>query len=176
VRGERTFFSYTAKGGIEREVEITDRPTATVVRQLLERPADAGEDLLAYELDDGTFRDVTSTEINAFLKEISGAEISAKDFRTWNATVLMAATLAETPPPKNKTARKKAVRAAYVLVSEKLGNTPAVCKASYVDPRVVDHFENGETVADAVSAAERAEADRDAQRTLEQAVCQMLSA
>ena len=176
VRGERTFFSYTAKGSIEREVEITDRPTATVVRQLLERPADAGEDLLAYELDDGTWRDVTSTEINAYLKDISGAEISAKDFRTWNATVLMAATLAETPPPKNKTARKKAVREAYVRVSEQLGNTPAVCKASYVDPRVVDHFENGETVVDALRAADRAEADRDAQRALEQAVCQMLSA
>jgi DNA topoisomerase IB len=176
VRGERTFFSYTAKGGIEREVEITDRPTATVVRQLLERPDDAGEDLLAYELADGTWRDVTSVEINAYLKEISGAEISAKDFRTWNATVLMAATLAETPPPKNKTARKKAVRAAYVRVSEQLGNTPAVCKASYVDPRVVDRFENGETVVDALRVAGQAEADRDAQRTLEQAVCQMLSA
>jgi DNA topoisomerase IB len=95
VRGERTFFSYTAKGGIEREVELTDRPTATVVRQLLERPEDAGEDLLAYQLDDGTWRDVTSDEINAFLKEISGAEITAKDFRTWNATVLRAAVLAE---------------------------------------------------------------------------------
>jgi DNA topoisomerase IB len=176
VRGERTFFSYTAKGGIEREVEITDRPTATVVRQLLERPGDAGEDLLAYQLDDGTWRDVTSTEINAYLKEISGAEISAKDFRTWNATVLMAATLAETPPPKTKTARKKAVRAAYVKVSEQLGNTPAVCKASYVDPRVVDHFENGETVVDALRAAGQAEGARDWQRTLEQAVCQMLSA
>jgi DNA topoisomerase IB len=176
VRGERTFFSYTAKGGIEREVEITDRPTATVVRQLLERPADAGEDLLAYQVDDGTWRDVTSTEINAYLKEISGAEISAKDFRTWNATVLMAATLAETPPPKNKTARKKAVRAAYVRVSEQLGNTPAVCKASYVDPRVVDHFEHGETVVAALRDAESAEANRDWQRTLERAVCQMLSA
>jgi DNA topoisomerase IB len=176
VRGERTFFSYTAKGGIEREVEITDRPTATVVRQLLERPADAGEDLLAYELDDGTWRDVTSTEINAYLKEISGAEISAKDFRTWNATVLMAATLAETPPTKSRTARKKAVREAYVRVSEQLGNTPAVCKSSYVDPRVVDRFENGETVVEALRAAGRAEGDRDAQRALEQAVCQMLSA
>jgi DNA topoisomerase IB len=176
VRGERTFFSYTAKGGIEREVEITDRPTATVVRQLLERPADAGVDLLAYELDDGTWRDVTSTEINAYLKEISGAEISAKDFRTWNATVLMAAALAETPSPKTKTARKKAVRAAYVRVSEQLGNTPAVCKASYVDPRVVDRFENGETVVEAIQPAANAEADRDAQRTLEQAVCRMLSA
>ena len=176
VRGERTFFSYTAKGGIEREVEITDRPTATVVRQLLERPADAGEDLLAYQLDDGTWRAVTSTEINAFLKELSGAEISAKDFRTWNATVMMAAALAEAPPPTTKTARKKVVRAAYVRVSEQLGNTPAVCKASYVDPRVVDHFEHGETVAVALRKAAEEEADRDAQRTLEQAVCQMLSA
>ena len=176
VRGERTFFAYTAKGGLEREVEITDRPTATVVRQLLERPAEAGEDLLAYQLDDGTWRDVTSDEINAYLKEISDAEITAKDFRTWNATVLMAATLAETPPPKSRTARKKVIKAAYEQVSETLGNTPAVCKASYVDPRVVDRFENGETVAHALREAATAEADRDAQRALEQAVCQMLSA
>jgi DNA topoisomerase IB len=176
VRGERTFFSYTAKGGLEREVEITDRPTATVVRQLLERPGDPGDDLLAYETDDGEFRDVTSDEINAYLKEISGAEITAKDFRTWNATVLMAAALAETPPPTSRTARKKAVRAAYGRVAEHLGNTPAVCKASYVDPRVVDRFENGETVADALEKAADADGDREAQRTLEQAVCRLLSA
>jgi DNA topoisomerase I len=88
----------------------------------------------------------------------------------------MAAALAETPPPKTKTARKKAVRAAYVRVSEQLGNTPAVCKASYVDPRVVDHFEHGETVVEALREAGDADGDRDAQRTLEQAVCQMLSA
>ena len=178
VRGERTFFSYTAKGGIEREVEITDRPTATVVRQLLERPEGTGknEELLAYQLEDGSWRDVSSEEINAFLKEVSGAEITAKDFRTWTATVLMAAALAESDPPKSRTARKKVVSAAYARVSEQLGNTPAVCKASYVDPRVVDRFEHGETVAEALREAEDAEADRDAQRALERAVCQMLSA
>jgi DNA topoisomerase IB len=176
VRGERTFYCYTAKGGIEREVEITDRPTATVVRQLLERPAEAGEDLLAYQTDDGEWRDVTSTEINAYLKEISGAEISAKDFRTWTATVLMAAALAEAPPPTSRTARKKVITAAYRRVSEQLGNTPAVCKASYVDPRVVDRFESGETVAHALRAADDADADRDTQKVLEAAVCQLLSA
>ncbi|MGY1826573.1 MULTISPECIES: DNA topoisomerase IB [unclassified Blastococcus] len=176
VRGERTFYSYVAKGGIEREVEITDRPTATVVRQLLERPADAGEDLLAYQTEDGEWRDVTSAEINAYLKEISGAEISAKDFRTWTATVLMAAALAEAPPPASKTARKKLVSAAYKRVSEQLGNTPAVCKASYVDPRVVDRFEHGETVAEALGEADEAEADRDTQKVLEQAVCRLLTA
>jgi DNA topoisomerase IB len=176
VRGERTFFSYTAKGGVEREVEITDRPTATVVRQLLDRPQDAGEDLLAYQTDDGEWRDVASAEINAFLKEISGAEITAKDFRTWTATVLMAAALAEASPPTTRTARKRTVRAAYVRVSEQLGNTPAVCKASYVDPRVVDRFENGETIADALQDADDVDGDRDTQKLLESAVCALLSA
>ncbi|SFF72164.1 DNA topoisomerase IB [Blastococcus tunisiensis] len=181
VRGERTFYSYTAKGGVEREVEITDRPTATVVRQLLERPADAGEDLLAYRTEDGEWRDVTSAEINSYLKEISGAEITAKDFRTWTATVLMAAALAEATPPASRTARKKVINAAYRQVSEQLGNTPAVCRASYVDPRVVDRFEHGETVADALRDADAAVtsgggADRDTQKVLEQAVCRLLSA
>jgi DNA topoisomerase IB len=146
------------------------------VRQLLQRPEGTGEELLAYQVEDGTWRDVTSSEINAYLKEISGAEITAKDFRTWNATVLMAARLAEAAPPRSRTARKKVVSSAYKQVSEQLGNTPAVCKASYVDPRVVDRFENGETVADALRAAADADADRDAQRVLEQAVCRLLSA
>ena len=176
VHGEQTFFSYTAKGGVMREVEIVDRPTADVVRELLKRPGKAGDDLLAYRLDDGEWRDVTSDEINAFLKEISGAEITAKDFRTWNATVMMATALAEEPPPKSRTGRKKAVRQAYVKVSEQLGNTPAVCKASYVDPRVVDHFDNGETIRDALDDAAAAEDDRTAQRVLEAAVCRLLSA
>ena len=174
VRGENTYFAYTAKGSIEREVEVTDRPTATVVRQLLARPEGTGEELLAYQLDDGTWRDVTSTEINAFLKQISGAEITAKDFRTWNATVLMAARLAESPPPSSRTARKKVVSSAYKQVSEVLGNTPAVCKASYVDPRVVDRFENGETIAEALQEAADADDDREAQKVLEAAVCQLL--
>jgi DNA topoisomerase I len=175
VHDEQTFFSYTAKGGVMREVEIVDRPTADVVRELLKRPGKAGDDLLAYRLDDGEWRDVTSDEINAFLKEISGAEITAKDFRTWNATVMMATALAEEPPPKSRTGRKKAVRQAYVKVSEQLGNTPAVCKASYVDPRVVDHFDNGETIRDALDDAAAAEDDRTAQRVLEAAVCELLA-
>jgi DNA topoisomerase IB len=180
VRGEQVFFSYTAKGGIERELELTDRPTAVVVRELLARPEGTGEDLLGYwvEDDDGgrAWHDVTSTEVNAHLKELSGAEITAKDFRTWSATVLMAATLAEAAPPATKTGRKRTVSAAYKRVSEQLGNTPAVCKASYVDPRVVDRFENGETIADALGEAARARDDRQAQRVLEGAVCRLLSA
>src|SRR3954449_2473384 len=162
VRGERVFFAYTAKGGIERELELTDKPTATVVRELLRRPEDTGGELLGYWVDEPAgagrlWHDVTSSEVNAYLKEISEAEITAKDFRTWNATVLMAAALAQTPQPATKTARKRVVKQAYERVSETLGNTPAVCRASYVDPRVVDHYEHGDTVAHALEDA--AEAD-----------------
>ena len=166
--------------------EVTDRsssqgrcPTGTRTADsvLLARcPADQGEELLGYPLADGSWHDITSDEINAYLKEISGAEITAKDFRTWTATVMMAATLAEVPPPTSKTARNKVVRQAYVKVSEQLGNTPAVCKSSYVDPRVVDRFEHGETIADALARAAQAPDDRTAQRTLEAGVCSLLSA
>jgi len=176
VRGERVFFSYTAKGSKDRELEITDRPTATVVRQLLERPAGTGEELLGYWNPDGSWHDITSDEVNGYLKEISGAEITAKDFRTWSATVLMAATLAETPQPTSRTARRKVVSQAYAKVSEQLGNTPTVAKASYVDPRVVDRYEHGETIVEALAEAARADDDRTAQRLLEAGVCSLLSA
>jgi DNA topoisomerase IB len=182
VDGERVYFHYTAKGGIDRRVELTDRPTARVVRELLERPEDAGEDLLGYWVDDGTpegrtWRDVTSDEVNAHLKELSGAQVTAKDFRTWNATVLMATTLAEAPPPGSRTARKRVLKEAFTTVSQSLGNTPAVCRASYVDPRVVDRFEHGETIHDAVVQAAGDDLDdRTRQRVLEAAVCQLLSA
>ena len=176
VRGEKVSFAFTAKGGQERELEVIDEPTAAVVRELTRRPEETGEDLLGYWLDDGDWHDVSSAEINGYLKEISGADFTAKDFRTWSATVLMAATLAERPPPKSKTARKKAVKSAYEDVAEMLGNTPAVAKASYVDPRVVDRFEQGETIAEALEQAGRERSDRDQQRLLEAGVCELLSA
>lgn len=178
VRGERVFFSYTAKGSIERELEITDKPTASVVRELLKRPDGTGEELLGYWVGEGADRqwhDVSSDEVNAYLKEISGAEITAKDFRTWSATVLMAATLAESPKPASRTARKRVVKEAYVRVSEQLGNTPTVAKASYVDPRVVDKWEHGEDIAEALSEAAQAPDDRTQQRIVEGGVCQLLS-
>jgi DNA topoisomerase I len=180
VRGEKVFFAFTAKGGKEWELELKDEPTADVVRELLERPEDTGEDLLGYWDDDPAgegpiWHDVTSAEINAYLKEVSEAEITAKDFRTWNATVLMATALAEAPSPGSKTARKRVVKQAYERVSDSLGNTPAVAKASYVDPRVVDHWEQGDTISPAVQDAAQAPDDRTAQRVLEQAVCQMLT-
>ncbi len=155
---------------------MTDAPTATVVQQLLDRPGSAGAELLAWQNPDGSWRDVHSDDVNAYLREVSGAEITAKDFRTWTATVLMAVLLAEQPGTASASRRTTAVRAAYRTVSEQLGNTPAVCRQSYVDPRVVDRFEHGETIAAAVTEAAGAADDRERQRTLEAAVCRLLSA
>ena len=87
-----------------------------------------------------------STTVNEYLREVSGLDMSAKDFRTWHATVLMAAVLAGEPVPASRRGRDRLVRVGYVEVSEALGNTPAVCKASYVDPRVVDLYHDGTVV------------------------------
>jgi DNA topoisomerase-1 len=176
VRGRTVAFCYLAKGGKQREIEVADAPTATVVQQLLDRPGSTGEELLAWQNPDGSWRDVHSDDVNAYLREVSGAEITAKDFRTWTATVLMAVLLAEQADAASASRRTKAVREAYRTVSDQLGNTPAVCRQSYVDPRVVDRFEHGETIADALAEAAGAADDRERQRSLEVAVCRLLSA
>jgi DNA topoisomerase I len=141
VRGATMDFHYPAKGNIERTQRIVDRETAAVLKALLKRDADTPE-LLAYR-EGGLWRDVRSDDINAYLKEHSGGcEISAKDFRTWHATVLAAVVLAGAPTA-SRTGRRKAVVAAMKQVSEYLGNTPTVARASYVDPRVVDLYHSG---------------------------------
>jgi DNA topoisomerase IB len=95
---------------------------------------------------------VKSAEINEFIKEIGGDEFTAKDFRTWSATVLAAVALAvSADAPKTGTGRKRAVARAMKEVAHYLGNTPAVCRSSYVDPRVVDRFQAGVTIAPALS-------------------------
>ena len=89
---------------------------------------------------------VRAADVNVYIKELLGEEFSAKDFRTWHATVLMAVALAGREPPATPTAAKRAVSAAIKEVAEQLGNTPAVCRTSYVDPRVVDRFTEGVTI------------------------------
>jgi DNA topoisomerase IB len=122
-----------------------------VVQALRRRPDDDPE-LLAYR-SGSAWRDVRSEDINAYLREITGGDFTAKDFRTWHATVLMAVALAVSEPAAamSKTARTRAIRRAYTEVAEYLGNTPAVCKASYVDPRLVDLYADGVTIASALT-------------------------
>lgn len=135
-------FSFVAKGGVEREQEIVDPPVSPTVLALKRRRGHPDDELLAYRAA-GEWRDVTSPEINQWLKDLVGEEYSAKDFRTWSATVLAAAQLAQRADASDRT---KAVNAAIEEVAQVLGNTPAVCRASYVDPRVIAKFKRGQTI------------------------------
>ena len=142
-------FEYVAKSGVERSVRLSDPQVYRVVSALArrERP---GQELLAYEDGGGTWRDVSTNDVNEYVKELLG-EASAKDFRTWHATVLAAMALAvSTPTLTSAGARKRAVARAMKEVSVYLGNTPSVAKASYVDPRVVDLFHDGYTIEPAL--------------------------
>jgi DNA topoisomerase-1 len=141
----RIVFAYEAKGSQERIQTIDDAEIVPIVRSLRNRKG-GGHELLAYREDSG-WRDVRSDQINEYLKEVAGSDFTAKDFRTWNATVLAAVALAlREPEATSKTARKRLATAATKTVAEYLGNTPAVCRASYIDPRVFDRFDSGDTI------------------------------
>jgi DNA topoisomerase IB len=142
-------FDFPAKSGQRRRQGIQDARLAGIVGALKRRRG-GGDELLAFK-EGGRWRDVRSDDINAYLKEATGGDFSAKDFRTWNATALAAVALAVSgPAAATKTARKRAIKRAIDEVAQYLGNTPAVCRASYIDPRVFDAFDAGLTVRPAL--------------------------
>ncbi|MEU2269209.1 DNA topoisomerase IB [Streptomyces olindensis] len=145
-RGEIAF-SYPAKGGTEIVRALVDDQAHTVVRALLRRRR-GGERLLVF-WEGRAWHDLHSDDLNEALRRLSGVDITAKDFRTWHATVLAAVALAVTARDARATAAARRRQAARAVreVSHYLGNTPAVCRASYIDPRVFELFEQGETVA-----------------------------
>ena len=138
-------FDYRAKSGRRRVQSIVDPPVYDIVTQLKRRRGDP--ELLAYR-DGRKWRDIRSADITAYVKEVTRGDFSAKDFRTWNATVLAAVALAVSgeAATRSKTARNRAKVRAVKEVSHYLGNTPAVCRASYIDPRVFDRFDAGLTI------------------------------
>jgi DNA topoisomerase IB len=140
-------FDFTGKSGIRHVRYVVDEPVAHIVRELKRRRG-GGDELLAYRDDDGKWRDIKSPDIRAYVKETAGDEYTAKDFRTWAGTVLAAVTLAATDAErrKTKTANKRMITHAVQQVSYFLGNTPAVARASYIDPRVFDRFRDGYTI------------------------------
>jgi DNA topoisomerase I len=147
VDGERVTFDYEAKGGKRRLQWIADPDVADVVGKLLARRG-GGDELLAFK-EGGRWVDLKSPDINGYLKDATGGDFSAKDFRTWSATVLAAVALAVSGAAAvgSKTARSRAKTRAIKEVARYLGNTPAVCRASYIDPRVFDRFDGGLTIA-----------------------------
>ena len=156
-QGNDLVFDYTAKSGLHRIEKIHDPELLAVITTMKLRRSGPKE-LLAWD-DGGKWRHVSGSEINEYLKEVLAPDISAKDFRTWHGTVLASVALAqlflERAPEKKwgRTASTRAVREAVKAVSQRLGNTPAVCRSSYVDPRVIEAFERESTISDAVTKA-----------------------
>ena len=142
-------FDYVAKGSKHREQAVADDEVCAVIRHLKRRRT-GGDELLAYR-SGPRWHDVTSTDINDHLRELSGGDFSAKDFRTWHATVLAAVGLAVSEPAAaSDGTRKRAVARVVREVADYLGNTPAVARASYIDPRVIELYERGVTIAPAL--------------------------
>jgi DNA topoisomerase-1 len=135
-------FDYPAKSGQRRIQAIVD-PEAAAIVAALKRRRGGGEELLAYK-QGGRWRDLRSEDVNAYIKEATGDDFSAKDFRTWNATILAAVALSVSGQVAGSaTGRKRAITRAIKEVAHYLGNTPAVCRASYIDPRVFDAYRAG---------------------------------
>ncbi len=145
-------FAYPAKGGIPRALALRDPLVHKVISSLLRRRG-GGDELLAF-WGGGQWRDVRAEDLNAAVKELAGPQYTCKDLRTWNATVLAAVTLAagvaQGGVPQAQRARKRVINGAVKQVSKHLGNTPTVARSSYIDPRVLERFEDGRTVLTAL--------------------------
>ncbi|MFF4775488.1 hypothetical protein ACFY05_21785 [Microtetraspora fusca] len=134
----RVVCAYTAKGGKRREQVLADAEVCEVVQALLGRKGE----LLRYR-SEGGWVDVRSDDINAYLKEAFGRDVSAKDFRTWHATVLAAVGLSVSRRVRGTRGRRRAISRVMAEVAEYLGNTPSVARSSYVDPRLIEMYERG---------------------------------
>jgi DNA topoisomerase-1 len=149
LRGDVLVFDYPSKHGKRRVQALIDPAVAGVVSRLKARRG-GGDELLAFK-EGRRWVDVRSDDVNDYLKEVTGEEVSSKDFRTWGATVLAAVALAVAgEAPATKTGRKRAISRAVKEVAHYLGNTPAVARASYIDPRVFDRYREGETIGHAL--------------------------
>jgi DNA topoisomerase IB len=164
-------FCFTGKSGVEHCIDIDD-PAAVGALDVMRRRRGGGDRLLAWK-DGRTWRDLSSSDVNDYIRGCFGIEATAKDFRTWHATVIAASALAETDEPgKTKASRKRAVSSAMKEVSEFLGNTPTLARTSYVDPRVVEAYERGRTIKVRGSY----DTDDARQAALERAVLKLLAA
>lgn len=141
VDGSALAFSFRGKSGKDHAVSVKDRRLARVIRSLQDLP---GQQVLKYRDAQGDLVPVTSDDVNAYIREAMGEDVSAKDFRTWAATVSAARALCETEPPTSATDARRKIGICVKAVAGLLGNTPAVCRAAYVHPQVLALFEAGE--------------------------------
>ena len=146
VKGNSVFFDFPGKSGVRQQRELTDKRIARVVRSLLRKP---GKRVFQFENGNGEFVRITSRHINEYIKEVMGEHFSAKDFRTWAGTSICASALARIGVDKDdsRSARNKKIVAAIKETSEALGNTPAVCRKSYICPAILSAYEKGQVVS-----------------------------
>jgi DNA topoisomerase-1 len=140
INGSKVRFHFKGKSGVEHEVDLNDPQLAKIVRKCQELP---GEELLQYVDESGTVRDIGSGDVNDYLREITGQEFTAKDFRTWAGTVLAATALKEFEVVDSKARMKKNIVVAIESVAKRLGNTRAVCKKCYIHPAVLESYVDG---------------------------------
>ncbi len=171
VSGSKLRFEFRGKSGVQRTVAITDRRLADIVQHCQTLP---GQELFKYLDDDGRRQDVDSGDINEYLREITGHEVTAKDFRTWAGTMYAATTLRDIGPANTQKEAKANVVRAVDKVSERLGNTRAVCRNYYVHPRIIEAYMNGSTVPLASEADPKRRRPKAALRSDELAVLQFL--
>ncbi len=141
VDGSALTFEFRGKSGKDHHVSVRDRRLARVVRALEDLP---GQQLFKYRDEAGTLCPVTSDDVNAYIRDAMGEEFSAKDFRTWAGTVSAARALRDMDPPASATDARRKITVCVKAVSGLLGNTPTVCRAAYVHPRVFELYEAGE--------------------------------
>ena len=169
VEGSEVRFRFTGKSGKQWSLAMRDRRVARIIRACQELP---GQDLLQYFDDDRELRAVSSGDVNAYLREIAGRDITAKDFRTWAGTVLMARFLKASGESESATKAKRAISAAVKQVAAALGNTPSVCRKSYIHPAVTGAYLGGGFVLEAVQVSDASEST--GLRTEELAVLSLL--
>ena len=150
VRGRKLSFAFRGKSGVFQEVEIEEPRLAKAVREVQDLP---GQTLFQYLDDHRKVRNLSSTDVNAYLGEICGDSFTAKDFRTWAGTLAAAQALDTIETPETKTAINRAIVTAIDCVADALGNTRSVCRGSYIHPAVIDLFREGITLSEVPAAA-----------------------
>lgn len=165
-------FDYPAKSGVRRTWSVADPDVMRAVRALLRRP-DRGDRFLVCRITD-RWVEVQADDLNERFRELVGADYTVKDLRTWHGTVLAAVAFADADPPVDPKVVKRVESAVFNEVAEALGNTPAVARSSYVDPRVVQAYEHGVTIAATTRRAERTRDPRERREILEAGTARML--
>jgi DNA topoisomerase I len=145
VKADAVDFDFTGKSGVQQQHQLKDRPVSRIVRSLLQQPS---REVFKYQNGDGEFVNVTRYHINDYIREVMGENFSAKDFRTWAGTLVCACALARLGAEiaENGASRKRKVVEAIKETADILGNTPAVCRSSYICPEIINGFEHGRII------------------------------